>query len=173
MIVILLLCAIQLLSTHIMHRLNFQDNGQFSPACIACCLCFLVKAQFARALFVYYHHNSERGSMHRPAISKRVSLSKLTKVISSFALYNRIKTLESPLLALQLQLDTAQPAEEPWDAFSYPNIYTDPGDGIWICECGFENQLIHYRGSYPSKYLAANNASMSCPRTTRCLKFSL
>jgi len=77
--------------------------------------------------------------MHRPAISKRVSLSKLTKAISSFALHSRPETPESPLLALQPQLDTAMPAKEPCDAFSYFNIYIGPGDGIWICGCGFEN----------------------------------
>ncbi|KAE8830222.1 hypothetical protein HRS9139_06846 [Pyrenophora teres f. teres] len=86
-------------------------------------------------------------------ISKRVSLSSLTKAISAFVHHGRAKTPESIQPTLQEQLDTAQPAEELWDAFSYPNVHTDPGDGIWICECGFENHVIHYQGSYPFKYL--------------------
>ncbi|KAA8627268.1 hypothetical protein PtrSN002B_002466 [Pyrenophora tritici-repentis] len=86
-------------------------------------------------------------------ISKRVSLSNLTKATSAFVHHSRPKTPEPIRPTLQEQLDAAQPAEEPWDAFSYPKVRTDPGHGIWICGCGFENHLIHYQGSYPFKYL--------------------
>ncbi|KAI0583122.1 hypothetical protein TUN199_03157 [Pyrenophora tritici-repentis] len=89
-------------------------------------------------------------------ISKRVSLSNLTKATSAFVHHSRPKTPEPIRPTLQEQLDAAQPAEEPWDAFSYPKVRTDPGHGIWICGCGFENHLIHYQGSYPFKYLRAS-----------------
>ncbi|PZC97814.1 hypothetical protein A1F95_04493 [Pyrenophora tritici-repentis] len=94
-------------------------------------------------------------------ISKRVSLSNLTKATSAFVHHSRPKTPEPIRPTLQEQLDAAQPAEEPWDAFSYPKVRTDPGHGIWICGCGFENHLIHYQGSYPFKYLSSHRYLVS------------
>lgn len=77
---------------------------------------------------------------------------------------------------LDKDLSQAVRAEGPpragfWDSHEYGNIIRETygksiGDGMWLCECGSENELIHYKGDHPFKHLCC----LSCDRNY-CRKF--
>jgi len=65
--------------------------------------------------------------------------------------------------SLEVQLRKAKPVEAAWRASRYfeigaenPHLMTANNkqiDGLWVCHCGEENHLIHYRGAHPFKQL--------------------
>ncbi|KAJ8116916.1 hypothetical protein OPT61_g1765 [Boeremia exigua] len=66
-------------------------------------------------------------------------------------------------LSMEQQLEYAQPAESartagvtPYSAgadYDYLRSMKIRVDGLWLCCCGAENQLVHWTGPYPFKYL--------------------
>lgn len=69
----------------------------------------------------------------------------------------------SPALSLAERLKAAQPAESPLRPSFHPHdgpelpyltYAVTQADGVWVCCCGHENQLVHFAGAFPFKYLA-------------------
>jgi hypothetical protein len=68
-----------------------------------------------------------------------------------------------PQQTLQTRLEDAKRAEKDWRTSTYfevgveyPHLHSlcdSQIDGLWVCHCGHENQLIHYTGDHPFKIL--------------------
>jgi hypothetical protein len=60
------------------------------------------------------------------------------------------------------------PAEKPWESYDFIaagiedpvlRVLQQHGDGLWLCCCGHENTLVHYRGAFPFRYLRCGRCS--------------
>ncbi|CAO2649028.1 Nn.00g099770.m01.CDS01 [Neocucurbitaria sp. VM-36] len=106
------------------------------------------------------------------------SFTKVARALTAFLPYGH---RQHDCQALQEKLDAANPAEIVWGEKDYETagveypaicVRTDPGDGLWVCCCGHENRLVHYRGAFPFKYLNCGRCDhILCPdcRTTEIL----
>lgn len=73
--------------------------------------------------------------------------------------------------SLDAQLRKAKPVEAAWCASQYfaigaeyPHLMTANNkqiDGLWICHCGEENYLVHYKGAHPFKQLSCTKCHHS------------
>jgi hypothetical protein len=111
-----------------------------------CTLCPTTLRSLYRSFYTHQiNTNKDKITMSKP----NFSISGVAKALTAFIPRPHAKPQVNQLQKL---LDAAKPAE-----FSYrPPCGLDhgiPTDGLWICCKGHENQLVHYTGAHPFKYV--------------------
>jgi hypothetical protein len=83
--------------------------------------------------------------------------STLSVVVTAF------KSTKKPVQTLEQELDSAQRAEQPInkhlrESHGYSSLIEathgeEAEDGMFVCCCGAENDIVHFMGTYPFKYM--------------------